>query len=220
MHECVHDAVKYSFPKYVPKGYHSLIQKLDCIFDSIAFVETKYLTWTKGSQVYSKTLQTSRMRVDCIVVAPLDHRLVESSSTLPLVYTSSISETCPCLGICWRFSSLSAIAYSLHFFSINFDFRIMCRSVLFSSSLFGSHNHFVDPLAVDRSLSIVDFLEHASLGAFSSCLIIFCLCPRHAFNSNQFIWFLKLQFFKPDQVLDFVLRALQFFVEWPGIPTW
>ena len=31
-------------PKYFPKGYHSLIQKLDYISNSIAFVRIKYLT--------------------------------------------------------------------------------------------------------------------------------------------------------------------------------
>ena len=46
--------VKYSFPNIFQKTTIQLIQKLYYISDSIAFVGTKYLTWAKISQVWSK----------------------------------------------------------------------------------------------------------------------------------------------------------------------
>ena len=51
--KCMHNAKgsEILVPKHFPKRFHSLIQKLDYIPGLIALVETKYLTWTKRSQV-------------------------------------------------------------------------------------------------------------------------------------------------------------------------
>ena len=79
----------------------------------------------KIPSLIQKTLQTSKMKVDHIIVAPFDHHLAESSSTLPLVYTSSISKTCPCPGVCRWFSSLRVAEYSFCSFNICSNSRIM-----------------------------------------------------------------------------------------------
>ena len=119
------DLVKYSFPNIFQKG------TIHWFKSSITSLTQLYLSgqniWLgqKNPKSNPKTLQTSRMRANHIVVAPLDHRLTESSSTLPLVYTSSISETCPCLGICWRFSFLKVVEYSFCSFNICFNSRII-----------------------------------------------------------------------------------------------